>query len=1120
MSNKITAWLEALGLDEYQELFAAQRIDYEVLPELTDADLKDLGIPLGPRKKLLKSISKLTPDTGPAVIHEATAVSTPDAERRQLTVMFCDLVGSTELSQILDPEDMREVNRAYQDACKKAIERYDGYVARYMGDGVLAYFGYPMAHEDDAQRSLLAGLEVVDAMRAVNSKVGNIISTALRVRVGIATGPVIVGDIIGDEASMESAVVGETPNLASRLQGIAGEDTVIVSAATYELTRKQFQFEDLGAQHLKGFDDTVQCWCVKHERTGGSRFEASAGENLTPFVGRSEELEILKRRLHIARSGEGQVILVSGEAGIGKSRLAQSLHEHMDDDDLFRSYQCSPVHSSSAFYPVIANIERNAHINLGDSSVTKLEKLKGLAADSGFNKTEDMQILSALLNLSIDTRISDIEPDPEKRKARIFELLIRQLEFHATQKTIVYLFEDVHWIDPSTLDLLGRFVDKIRDLPALLIVTSRPGFTAPWTDLAHVQVETLNRIPARQASEMIGRLAGDKELPEEIIAQIIDHTDGIPLFVEELTRTVLDSGFLDEHDHQFVLNNTLPQISIPTTLQDSLNARLDNLSDIKFIAQAAAVIGRTFDYGILAAAASLDTEQLDSALRKLEQAGLIHALGTAPTANYTFKHALVRDTAYQSLLSTNRKQLHQRIASVIELEFPELADSEPEVLAYHYGEAGLAQSAIEYWARAAEVSMEASAFLEAIASLENALTLLEQLPDDNEKIEMEIALQLSLGVAEVQGIGPASDEALRTYNRAYELTQIEATPRQRFDALWGVNFVSMMRGDLKYSRDIGVELIPFAKALCDEDLILESHHAQWSTMCVLGELEETVEHTEYALSRYNAEQHHWMTFSYGGHDPGVCAHDIGGLAHWLMGHPVKGRSIITDGLDLAEQLSHPYTLGEAYMCAGFLDIAEGQVEGPKNRTARLHTLVGEGKLLPVIADFMESIYGAASIVAGDLKAGLEILDRTIYSIDAFGVWGFPMITTYALALSDSGKAEEALSCIDATLDSDAGREENWWLAEFHRLRGEILIKLSMQNEPEAQGCFDQALKISREQKNRIFELRASTNIANSLSEAGETKKAINILAPVYKRFTEGHNTIDLLNARMLLESLQ
>jgi class 3 adenylate cyclase/tetratricopeptide (TPR) repeat protein len=1120
MSNKITAWLEALGLVEYDKLFATQRIDYEVLPELTDADLKDLGIPLGPRKKLLKAISTLTPDTASPVNHEATAVSTPDAERRQLTVMFCDLVGSTELSQILDPEDMREVNRAYQDACKNAIERFEGYVARYMGDGVLAYFGYPMAHEDDAQRSLLAGLEVIDAMRAVNSKVGNIASTVLRVRVGIATGPVIVGDIIGDGASMESAVVGETPNLAARLQGIAGEDTVIVSAATYELTRRQFQFEDLGAQHLKGFDDAVQCWCVQHERTGGSRFEASAGENLTPFVGRSEELEVLKRRLHIARSGEGQVILVSGEAGIGKSRLAQSLHEHIDDDDLFLSYQCSPVHSSSAFYPVIANIERNAHINLGDSPETKLEKLKGLAADSGFDKTEDMQILSALLNLSIDTRISDIEPDPEKRKARIFELLIQQLEFHATRKTIVYLFEDVHWIDPSTLDLLGRFVDKIRDLPALLIVTSRPGFTAPWTDLAHVQVETLNRIPARQASEMIGRLAGDKELPEEIIAQIIDHTDGIPLFVEELTRTVLDSGFLDEHGHQFVLNNSLSQISIPTTLQDSLNARLDNLSDVKFIAQAAAVIGRNFDYGILAAAASLDAEQLDSALKKLELAGLIHALGTAPSTTYTFKHALVRDTAYQSLLSTNRKQLHQRIASVVEQEFPELASSEPEVLAYHFGEAGLAKPAIEYWTRAAERSIEASAHLEGIASLENALTLIEQLPDDNKKIETEIALQLSLGVAEVQGIGPGSDEAFRTYTRAHELTQIDATPRQRFDALWGVHFVNMIRGDLKYSRDIGVELIPLAKALCDDVMILESHHAQWSTMCGLGELEKAIEHTDFVLPRYDAKQHHRLTFSHGGHDPGVCAHGIGGVAHWLIGDPVKGRSIIADGLKLAERLSHPYTLVEAYMCAGYLDIAEGQVEDPKNRAAKLHTLVGEGKLPLALADYMESTYGAALIVAGNAEAGLEIMDRTVYSLDDWGVWGFPQITTYALALSDSDRTEEALSHIDGALDSDSGGQANWWLAEFHRIRGEILIKLSIQNELEAQGCFEQALKIAKSQKNRILELRASMNIANSLNLAGETKKARDILAPVYKRFTEGHDTIDLLNARKLLESLQ
>ena len=1120
MPHDVKIWLDDLGLGRYSDTFSENAIGWAMLPKLDHELLKEMGVAaIGHRLQILEAAAGLDLEQRSSQPEHEQPAAGGQAERRQLTVMFCDLVGSTELSQKLDPEVLREVMTTCQDAWKTVIDRYGGSIARYMGDGVLAYFGYPQAHENDPQRALLAGLRLVDVMKTVNMQLTENLSTPLRVRIGVATGSVVVGDIIGAGASMEAAVVGEAPNLASRLQSAAGEDTVVVSTTTYSLTRGQFQFEQLEEQYLKGFDKPVGSWRVRGEGSGASRFEASAGANLTPFTGRSEERELLERRLRMIRRNEGQVVLISGEAGIDKSRLVETLRAQINEDEVFRTYQCSPLHSNSAFYPVIAEIERGAGITSTETAENNLRNLAAFAIDAGLNEPEDLRILSALLSLQgKEDRFSDIEPDPEKRKSRIYELLIRQLDRQAIDKTTVCLFEDVHWSDPSTVELIGRMVDQVKALPVLLVVTTRPGFTAPWTGLAHTASLTLNRISPHHVGEMVARVAGYKDLPAEVVAQIIDHTDGIPLFVEELTQTVLDAGLLDEREDAFVLNNPLPPLAIPTTLQDSLNARLDHLSDVKYTAQVAAVIGRSFDHRILAAATDVNGEQLQTALAKLEQAGLIHALGTAPEATYTFKHALIRDTAYQSLLSSTRKQLHHRIAVAIERSLPALTLSEPEVLAYHFTEAAVWESAIEYWTRASERSIEASAFDEGIKNLTTALTLLDKISEHGDNLKRELALRLSLGAAQIQGVGPGSDEALRTYARAHEVAQTEATPMQRFDALWGLHFVNMMRGDLKFSRDIGVALIPFAEALNDEGRILESHHAQWSTMLGLGELKEAAEHVDVVLPKYDSEKHHWLTFSYGGHDPGVCAHDIGGLAHWLQGFPSTGRSMVADGVALAERLSHPYTLVETYMCIGFIDIVEGNVGDPFDRAEKIQEFADTGKLPQVCADFIKSLYGAALIVAGDKDEGVKILDRTVPSLDDFGVWGFPVSTTYALALAENGRITEAQTYIDSVLNSEFGSSGNWWLSELHRTRGEILVATSVPDEPEARRCFEQALQIAKAQNNRILELRSSMSLSRLLNAAGHSEKARDLLRSVQEHFTEGLDTPDLCNARDLLDS--
>ena len=661
----VGGWLRRLGLEQYEAAFRENEISEKVLPNLTAEDLKDLGVGMvGHRRMLLDAIAALRAQaSAPTPLSDAplaTDKAAQDiAERRQVTVMFSDLVGSTALSARMDPEDLREVIAAYQKCVAEAVRRFGGFVAKYMGDGVLVYFGYPQAHEDDAERAVRAGLELIAAVTALKSPV------PLQTRVGIATGLVVVGDLIGSGEAQERGIVGETPNLAARLQGIAEPNMVVIAEATRRLLGNLFELRDLGARDLKGIAGPVRAWAALRASSVASRFEALHASGLTELVGREEELELLLRRWSRAKRGEGEVVLLSGEAGIGKSRLTAALLERLSGEAPTRlRYFCSPQHTDSAFYPIIGQMERAAGLAHDDKPQAKLDKLDAVLAQTSTSPA-DAALLAEMLSLPNDGRYPALELVPDQRRQRTLEALTSQLAGLARQQPVLMIFEDAHWVDPTSLEVLGRTVDRIKTLPILLIVTFRPEFDAPWVGQSHVTSLTLNRLGEREAAAIVARLAGYKALPADVLAEIVERTDGIPLFVEEMTKAVLEAES-EGAARRTAAAVPSPALAVPASLHASLMARLDRLGPAKEVAQIGSAIGREFSHALLALVARKPEADLGSALERLVQAGLLSRQGMPPQASYLFKHALVQDAAYGTLLREPRRALHARIAEAIE----------------------------------------------------------------------------------------------------------------------------------------------------------------------------------------------------------------------------------------------------------------------------------------------------------------------------------------------------------------------------------------------------------------------------------------------------------------------
>ncbi|MFQ5974013.1 MAG: AAA family ATPase, partial [Alphaproteobacteria bacterium] len=678
--DRVEEWLERLGLGQYSVLFAENDIDFEVLSDLTEQDLEKLGVTLGHRKKLLRAIAQLSEGgrTGRAAAPEPARTDPADAERRQLTVMFCDLVGSTELSTTLDPEDFREVVKAYQEACAEVVARFEGHVAKSLGDGMLVYFGYPQAHEDDAERAAHAGLGIVEAVGALEPRPG----LSLATRVGIATGPVVAGDLVGERVSEEDAVLGDVPNLAARLQELAEPNTAVLSDTTRRLAGGGFDYQDLGTRRLKGIAQPVQVWRAVSERAVESRFEARHGL-LTEFVGREHETGLLVDRWERAKGGEGQVVLLSGEAGIGKSRIAQMLHRRLEGEPHTRlRYQCSPHHTNSALHPVIRQLEFAARFAPDDTAERRLDKLEALLGHATEGSAEVMPLFAALLSIPTDDRYPVLDTTSQQQKEKTLTAVTDQLVGLSAEEPVLFVFEDAHWIDPTTEELMELIVERVRDLPVLVVMTYRPEFSPPWQADSHVTALTLNRLTGRQSTAMVAAVTSGRALPAEVLDRIVVKSDGVPLFVEELTKSVLEADFLTEGADRYELTGSLPELAIPATVQDALTARLDRLATVKETAQIGAAIGREFSHELMAAVSPLPENELQGALDRLFQSGLIFRRGSPPNPTYIFKHALVQDAAYHSLLKNKRQEIHRNIAEALEERFPQTTETQPELLAH------------------------------------------------------------------------------------------------------------------------------------------------------------------------------------------------------------------------------------------------------------------------------------------------------------------------------------------------------------------------------------------------------------------------------------------------------
>ena len=909
--NSIRVWLRALGLEEYVELFERERIDLATVRHLSDADLRELGLPLGPRVKLRMAVETLDPPAGAERAEPATVVEPPSpgprAERRRLTVMFCDLVGSTALAERLDPEELRELMRAYQGACREAVARFAGHVAQYLGDGLMVYFGWPTAHEDDVERAVRAGLAIVLAVKAVAAP------APLRVRIGIATGPVVVGETGAGDASVPKMAVGETPNLASRVQGLAGPDELVIAAATRRLLGTGFDLEDLGEHALKGIVEPVRAFRVLAARPVADRFEAAThGTRLTPLVGRESELALLLDRWQHAREGRGQVLVLHGEPGMGKSRVVRAFRERIAAEaPTSVQYQCSPFFTNTAFYPVMEQLKRAAGFGDDDSAEVRLDKLERLLDRPGGAVADAQPLLAALLSVPSEGRYPRLDLSPLRQKERTIEVISQGLGRLAGMAPLLAVFEDVHWIDPSTLELVTHLVARIPEWRVLLLVTHRPEFEPPWGGLrAHVTLHSLNRLSRSQSALMAGRVA-QTTLPEALIAQIVEKTDGVPLFVEELTKAVLESGMpVGAHAGSAFRSpdaGPSPPLAIPTTLHDSLMARLDRLATAKEVAQLGATLGREFDYELIEAVSPLDAASLRQALAKLVDAELLYQRGQPPQARYVFKHALIQDAAYQSLLKSTRQRYHEQIARAMEERLPETIETQPELLAHHYSEAGRVEQALPYWQDAGKRAVQRSANVEAINHLTRGLELLKTLPDSPEHARRELTLLIALGVPLRAIKGFAAPEVGKAYARALELCQREGETSQLVPVLRGLWEFHELRAEYGTARELGEQLLALAEQVQDPGALLVAHDVMGDTLLWLGEFAAARSHLEQGAALYDVQQRQSHIFLYG-YDSGVACLGFGAWALWFLGYPDQALRRAQDALSVARELAHPFSL--------------------------------------------------------------------------------------------------------------------------------------------------------------------------------------------------------------------
>ena len=1116
--QQIADWLQNLGLGRYAQLFAENDINFAILADLTDQDLQEIGVTsLGHRRQLLRAITELKGgETGtpkPATEYIAPVTPHDTAERRQVTVMFADLVGSTALSAHMDPEDLREVIAAYRKCTAETVRHLGGFVSQYLGDGVLVFFGYPQAHEDDAERAVRAGLQLVAAVAGLRTR------ASLQTRVGIATGLVVVGEIADAGGPQERGIIGQTPNLAARLQSSAEPNQVIIAESTRRLLGNLFELEDLGTKDLKGIAGPVRVWAALRPSSAASHFEALHGTTLTDLVGREEELELLLRRWSKAKTGEGQVVLLSGEPGIGKSRLTAALLEAIAPEPHTRLRNfCSPQHTDSALYPTIGQIERAAGFSRDDSWQAKLDKLDALLAQSS-TSARDAALVAEMLSLPNDGRYPVLELAPQQRRQQTLEALVLQVATLSRQNPVLMVFEDVQWTDPTTLELFGLIVERIPTLHVLLIMTFRPEFEPPWIGRPYVTALTINRLGQHEVSAMIDRVVGNKSLVGSVREDIIERTDGIPLFVEEITKAVLEAESQRAAEHAIAVIPP-PALEVPASLHASLMARLDRLGPAKEVAQVGAAIGREFSHALLAAAARKPEAQLNSALDRLLSAGLLFRQGVPPDTSYLFKHALVQDAAHGTLLRGPRRALHARIAETLESQFADIAERHPELLARHCTEAGLIEKAAGLWGKAGQRSLDRSALQEAVAYLQQGLGIIERLPPSADRDSLELTLREPLHSARLRWRGWASLEVRANATAILQLAQRQGRPQSLLVGLWGMWVNTITQGRVAETPDWARRLLAEGNQSGNIDLQILGHRASLSSHFYLGELNEALEQRDKVLALYDPRRAaRWRELT--GNDVRTAVGVFSSQALWMLGYPDQAAQMSDQKDADSRRLEHPFDIGWALTWGTY--VFDYRCE-PDRLLARVHEAdrIGREQSIPVLSKVLVPAgEGLARLRKRQLPEAISLLERGIEGWRATGGHlNLPYLkSALAEALSRQGDVETGLRLLDECLDQieRPGWHERVWLAEILRLKGWVLMRQGRRTEAETQ--LRASIQCARRQQAKSWELRSSKTLAELLIERGQRDAARQLLAPIYGRFTEGFDTLDLKEAKALLAGL-
>jgi class 3 adenylate cyclase/ABC-type lipoprotein export system ATPase subunit len=1081
----VVVWLRSLGLGQYEAAFRDNEVDDSVLPNLTAEDLKELGVTaLGHRRKLLDAIAALRADESAktkAMAHDSAGVpvSAPPVaatgDRRQLTVVFIDLVGSTVLGGELDPEDLIRLLGQYRETCVAAIGKYEGHVAQYLGDGILVYFGFPRAQEDAADRAVRAGLEIVEKVGRLKQPDGR----ALQARVGIATGLVVTQGTIGVGTAGEETVVGDTPNLAARLQSMADPDCVLVGPTTYHLTRNFFEFSFLGQQAIKGFRDPISVWKVLGESTIESRFAAAHAATAGPIVGRERELTFLNDCWQRATRGDGHVVLVVGEAGMGKSRLLEAVTERVGQDPhrLLRC-QCSPYHRNSVLFPFKKPLHHGLALSHDLSSRENLDRIERMLSRVDRQKRSSTLLLAELLDVPSEEKLSPLEMTPNQRK-EVTLAILEDLLMVPLDGPVLLLLEDAHWSDQTTQTLIERLLRRIGREQALVLITHRPELKTSWSEHPHGTLITCKQIGHEHCAALIRNVASRTQMDDALIREIVTRSDGVPLFAEELTKAVLDL-------------RSLGASAVPLTLQDSLMARLDRLGRAKDVAQVASVIGRQFSHALLEAIAGASDVDLRSALARLRESGLIFQAGSNGESSYSFNHSLVQEAAYESLSRSRRQSLHREIARHLESQSNGAGGSEPTVIAHHYSRAGEAVKSFHYWMLAADRSGQRLAFAESVANLTSALAEAERVADSKLRTRLKLDGQLTLGATLAIHKGPQTSEAGSALQAAKALAKEANAGPQLFQATWGLYLNAARNRRLDEVEVLSEELTRISQEIDDEDFKIEAMHHRWGTAYFFGQTAKLIEYAAEGVEHYNRDRHHKFSYVFAGHDPGACAYCGRAMGLAMAGRSRSVRPDLDAGLALAISLQHPLTLA-FFLSFGVFAMQIVRDSNGCREFAEQLTQVSARYDFPATRAVGLFMLGAADALQGDIAHALKQMEPSYEATFGYGFLGVLPGVILADALASAGRNQEALALVTGLLDKSTTPERGPFISELWRIRGEMILRQSALNLQEAERFLGTALRIADKQGANVFRLSAGIPLARMLAEGGRREEAKSVL---------------------------